>query len=183
MRTNFYDPDSEDILILTGKWKASYSGGKDSTSVVTWIEWLRRTSRIYAPRPQLVQSDTTVEDPKLEATSRMMRALLESSGWVCTVVIPEVHERLYPQILGRGLPPIHPGIRRLRWCTRSTKIDPMQRTTEEGADLWQITGLRLGESAMRDGKLKKSSCSAGGECGIPEPGKLRHSPIKHWTMC
>lgn len=58
---NFYDPTPRDIAALNGEWDSSYSGGKDSTALVTWIEWLRRTNQIYAPHPRLVQCDTTVE--------------------------------------------------------------------------------------------------------------------------
>ena len=64
---NFYDSSPEQIAKLSGPWCCSFSGGKDSTSLVTWIEWLRRTGQIAAPRPQLVQSDTKVEDPALNA--------------------------------------------------------------------------------------------------------------------
>ena len=179
----FYDITSEQRVVLCGAWNCAYSGGKDSTSLVTWIEWLRRTERIIAPHPQLVQTDTAVEDPKLNATSRAMRRLLESCGWECAVVMPSVHERLYPQILGRGLPPIHPGVRRLRWCTRSTKIDPMNRWLRQRSAGLTLTGLRLGESAIRDEKLKSRGCSAGGECGIPDADERTYSPIIQWTTC
>lgn len=178
---NFYDPTLEHLEKLSGPWCCSFSGGKDSTSLVTWIEWLRRTGRIAVDRPQLVRSDTGVEEQNLVGVAEELATLLESHGWQCAVVRPEVHERLYPQILGRGLPPIHPGVRRMRWCTRSTKIDPMDRHNGEGR--LSITGLRLGESAMRDGKIKRASCSAGGECGIPDPGAGRYSPILRWKTC
>jgi hypothetical protein len=36
---------------------------------------------------------------------------------------------------------------------------------------------------MRDGKLLKSSCAAGGECGIPEPGEGKYSPLLRWKTC
>jgi DNA sulfur modification protein DndC len=132
----------------------------------------------------MVRSDTGVEEGNLVEVAEELTVLLTAHGWTCKTVRPEVHERLYPQILGRGLPPIHPGVRRMRWCTRSTKIDPMDRHKEDiGGGRLSITGLRLGESAMRDGKLKKSSCAAGGECGIPEPGEGRYSPILNWKTC
>lgn len=177
---NFYEPTQEQLTRLSEPWSCSWSRGKDSTTLLTWLEWLRRAGWITVDRPQAVCSDTGVEDVGLFAVGELMKAALESCGWEIIVVQPEVHERLYPQILGRGLPPIHPGIRRMRWCTRSTKIDPMSRRSAPGL---MLTGLRLGESAMRDGKLKKSTCSAGGECGIPEPSKNTYSPIKEWPTC
>lgn len=180
---SFYHPTQEHLAKLSGPWCCSYSGGKDSTSLVTWIEWLRRSGWITVDRPQLVRSDTGVEDPVLVATAEKMTDVLARSGWECVTVRPEVHERLYPQILGRGLPPIHPGISHMRWCTRSTKIDPMNRLRKWMASGLVLTGLRLGESAMRDGKLKRKGCSAGGECGIPDPTEKTYSPILNWTTC
>lgn len=180
---SFYEPTQEQLTKLSVPWCASYSGGKDSTSLVTWLEWLRRAGWISIDQPRLVRSDTGVEEAGLVGLAEELTTLLSESGWQCSVVRPEVQDRLYPQILGRGLLPVHPGNRRLRWCTRSTKIDPMKAWKAEYADGVFLTGLRLGESAMRDGKLKKANCAAGGECGIPEPGQDTYSPILRWSTC
>jgi DNA sulfur modification protein DndC len=180
---NFYDPTPEHLAKLVGQWCCSYSGGKDSTSLVTWIEWMRRAGWITAERPQLVQSDTAVEYPDLDGISAAMRELLESCGWQCVVVEPRINEKLYNRILGIGNSPIHPGGRKMRWCTRSTKIDPMERWRRENAAGLTLTGLRLGESDMRDGKIKAKGCAAGGECGIPDPDERTYSPLLHWTTC
>jgi DNA sulfur modification protein DndC len=180
---SFYEPTAEHLERLQGPWCASFSGGKDSTSLVTWIEWMRRTGWITVERPQLVQSDTTVEYPQLQAISRDMMVLLRTCGWDCAVVEPRINEKLYNRILGIGVSPIHPGVRSMRWCTRATKIDPMERWREKNSIGVTLTGLRLGESAMRDGKIKRKGCSAGGECGIPDPSDRTYSPILHWRTC
>ncbi len=180
---SFYEPTPEHLSELALPWTAAYSGGKDSTSLVGWVEWLRRTRQIVVKKPRLVQADTGVEDKGLQRIAGDLRAALERNGWTCAVVYPEVRERLYNQILGRGLGPIHPGARRLRWCTRATKIDPMARWHDEHSSGRMLTGMRLGESVMRDGKLKKTGCSAGGECGIPEPSERTYSPIREWKTC
>lgn len=133
--------------------------------------------------PALVLSDTGVEDPGLNGLAIKMIELLRGCVWSCTVVQPLIHERLYNRILGIGCTPIHPGIRSMRWCTRSTKIDPMKRGRSELDDYLTLTGLRLGESAMRDSKIKKSYCAAGGECGIPEQSERTYSPLLNWTIC
>ena len=185
MNSRFYTPTAEHIAKLQKPWCASYSGGKNSTSLVTWIEWLRRTGQIKVDRPQLVQSDTTVEYPALQALSRGMMDLLKKCGWECAVVEPLIHEKLYNRILGIGNSPIHPGVTRMRWCTRSTKIDPMNRWRDAnaGTEATTLTGLRIGESAMRDGKIKKRGCAAGGECGLPDLDERTWSPILRWTLC
>lgn len=179
----FYEPTPEHLTRLDAPWCCSFSGGKDSTSLVTWIEWLRRAGWITVPRLQLVQSDTTVEYEMLIAISHDLMALLRRSGWECAVVTPKIHEKLYNRILGIGNTPIHPGINSMRWCTRSTKIDPMERWRKGHSSGLVLTGLRLGESAMRDGKIRKRGCAAGGECGIPDPSERTYSPILQWKTC
>lgn len=122
----FCHPTQEHLQKLNDPWCCSYSGGKDSTSLVTWIEWLRRKGWITAECPQLVQSDTTVEYQLLQQISHDMMAVLRKSGWECAIVEPKINEKLYKRILGIGNTPIHAGITSMRWCTRSTKIDPME---------------------------------------------------------
>lgn len=104
--------------LSTADWCASYSGGKDSSALVAWIEWLRRSGQLTAARPMLVQSNTTVEDDHLQAISTDMMAALRSSGWECAVVEPRITEKLYNRILGIGNTPIHPGGRFMRWFSR-----------------------------------------------------------------
>lgn len=179
----FYEPTPEQIANLGCQWCASYSGGKDSTSLVTWLEWLRRTGQLNAPTPKLVQSDTLVEDPALSAISAEMMALLRQFGWECVVVRPLIHEKMYNRILGIGNSPVHPGGRKMRWCTARTKIEPMDRWRKANDGGLTLTGLRLGESTIRDGKLKKRGCQSGGECGIPDPGEGIYSPLLNWRTC
>lgn len=179
----FYEPTAEHLAKLNDPWCASYSGGKDSTSLVTWIEWLRREGWITVERPQLVQSDTGVEEVGLMEISQEVSAALRKTGWECVMVEPKINEKLYNRILGIGNSPIHPGVRRMRWCTRSTKIDPMERWRDSNSQGVTLTGLRFGESKMRDGKIKKAGCAAGGECGIPDQSERTYSPILKWTTC
>lgn len=179
----FYMPTLEQLKRLSGPWSCAYSGGKDSTSLVTWIEWLRRSGHLRVPRPQLVRSDTGVEDPKLFEVIAEMESLLRQGGWECACVVPKVKDKLFVMIFGRGVTPIHPGVRRMRWCTRSTKIDPMDQWRADNATGLCLTGVRLGESEIRDGKIKKSFCAAGGECGLPEVNERTYSPILRWTTC
>jgi DNA sulfur modification protein DndC len=183
--SGFYNPTPEQVAKLSQPWSACYSGGKDSTSLVTWVEWLRRSGRIDVPTPKLIRSDTGVEDPALTAIAEELTGLLERCDWRCALVRPALDQKLYNRILGIGNPPVHAGISRMRWCTRSTKIDPMdaRRKREITADELSLTGLRIGESDMRDLKLKRAGCAAGGECGIPDPGQGTYSPILHWRTC
>jgi 3'-phosphoadenosine 5'-phosphosulfate sulfotransferase (PAPS reductase)/FAD synthetase len=123
----------ETVEVLNNRqWICSYSGGKDSTSLVTWIEWLRRTEMIRVEHPRLV----------------------------------------------------HPGGQKMRWCTRATKIDPMKGFSKTlGPDILKLSGVRWGESGIRDKKMSSGGCSAGGECGLPEPGEGVYGPIIAWKVC
>jgi 3'-phosphoadenosine 5'-phosphosulfate sulfotransferase (PAPS reductase)/FAD synthetase len=177
---------SKDVLATLNDrvWVSSYSGGKDSTALVTFIEWLRRIGLVKVAKPRLVMSDTTVEYPFLRRIADALMERLTVSGWECEIVTPAIDQRLYTRIFGVGNAPTHPAIRRMRWCTRSTKTDPMKRFAKTvGADVVQLSGIRWGESDTRDGKLKASGCAAGGECGLPEPGPDVFSPIITWKLC
>jgi DNA sulfur modification protein DndC len=179
-------PSKETLAVLNGRvWVCSYSGGKDSTALVTWVEWLRRVGMVKCETPRLVMSDTTVEYPFLRSIAERLMSALRDSGWHCEVVTPLVKERLYCRIFGIGNTPVHPGNRgAMRWCTRSTKIDPMLRFSRSlGPDTIQLTGVRWGESEGRDRKLSSGGCAAGGECGLPQPGDRTYGPVIDWTLC
>lgn len=177
-------PTKDVLSVLNGRqWICSYSGGKDSTTLVTWIEWLRRAGFVKCDTPALVMSDTTVEYPFLGGIAASIMGALTVSGWRCEVVTPPVHQRLYCRIFGIGVTPVHPGGRKMRWCTNATKIDPMKRFARTlGPDVLQLSGVRFGESKTRDAKLLKG-CAAGGECGLPDPGEGVYGPIITWKVC
>ncbi|MDG3721560.1 phosphoadenosine phosphosulfate reductase [Pseudomonas aeruginosa] len=101
-------------------------------------------------------------------------------------------------ILGRGVPP--PNNNTLRWCTRQIKIDPMQAALEQrlaalDGNVLMITGVRQGESAIRDKRIEMSCGKDGAECGqgwyqkvLPEAKGLKGrlatlAPLLHWRVC
>ena len=181
---SFYEPNQEQLAWLGTQWICSYSGGKDSTSLVTWLEWLRRFGWITQPKPRLVLSDTQVEFPSLHLTTQLMIERLTECGWICETVTPRINEKLYNQIFGRGVTLVHPAYRKMRWCTRATKIDPMTRYRKTiGSDLLVLTGSRWGESTARDERLLNAGCQAGGECGTNAAQENKYSPIVNWTTC
>jgi DNA sulfur modification protein DndC len=180
---SFYDPNAEQLTRLDSNWVCAFSGGKDSTSLVTWMEYLRRSNWLTVPKPKLLTSDTGVEYPFLQAVAEELMGKLKATGWRCKKVVPLTRNKLYCQIFGRGMTPVNPGYKRMRWCTSATKVGPMLRFKRKHKGLLTLTGLRWGESKIRDEKLLKVGCSAGGECGIPSPGEDKYSPIINWTDC
>jgi len=186
----FYLPSKLTLRVLNEKsWMASYSGGKDSTSLVTWIEWLRRTGMVRVAQPRAIQSDTEAEYPFLTEVVEMMLSRLRACGWDVTIVKPAVDKKLYNSIFGLGQTPVNPAFKGMRWCTRQTKIGPMDIYKKEhgGEGLVSLTGVRWGESRVRDDKIKahgkaEGGCGAGGECGLPsvKDGQEVYGPILNW---
>lgn len=175
MNPYFYASTHTLRVLNTIPWVASYSGGKDSTSLVTWIEWLRRTGQVRIDAPRLVQADTEAEYPFLVEVTEMMLSNLRSTGWVCTIVRPPIDRKLYNSIFGVGQTPINPAFKGMRWCTRQTKIKPMDDYKKSLSErVVGLTGVRWGESKVRDGKIaarakeRTVGCNAGGECGLPQ---------------
>jgi len=107
-------------------------------------------------------------------------------------------DRFMVYILGRGVPP--PNNNTLRWCTGQIKIEPMEealRRHVESLDgqILMITGVRQGESAIRDRRIEMSCGKDGAECGqgwyqqvLPNAKGLRGrlatlAPLLHWRVC
>lgn len=178
----FYLPSKYTLEVLnTNKFVACYSGGKDSTSLVTWVEWLRRVGLLKVEKPKLVLSDTGSEYPFLVNVTDKMLDALRASGWDCEIVRPKRIKKLYVAIFGRGLLPVLLGTKGMRWCTSQTKVQPMKDFVKRlPEDHVQLTGMRWGESEGRDIKLKVGGCVAGGECGLPPPGEGTYGPIVQW---
>lgn len=105
-------------------------------------------------------------------------------------------KRFLVYMLGRGVPP--PNNNTLRWCTRQIKVDPMAAAIAESlgdSTALTITGVRQGESAIRDRRIEMSCGKDGAECGqgwyqqvLPESKGVRGriatlAPILHWRVC
>jgi DNA sulfur modification protein DndC len=175
-------------------WVLMYSGGKDSTTVaVVTLETVRR-ERLPVRALDLVYTDTRVEIPLLAAFARRFLAHLQAMAQAerlpltCTILEPPLAHRFWVRVLGMGYPPPH---QRFRWCTRLLTSAPVQAWL---ARRWQpgrtgiLTGVRFGESAVRDGRLLVS-CRRGGECGQGHlfretPAGLAYlAPLIAWKEC
>lgn len=169
-----------------GKWSIAWSGGKDSTATVTLIVYLIENGMVKAPdRLRILYADTRMELPPLAIAALGIIDDLRSRGIEVEVVCAPVEKRLLPYILGRGIPP--PNNNTLRYCTRQLKVDPMREATEQlGADWLTITGVRIGESVMRDARIALSCSKDGSECGqghFFQELNNTLAPIIHWRVC
>jgi DNA sulfur modification protein DndC len=176
-------------------WIVTFSGGKDSTSVAIIALEMALASQNAVRRIDLVYADTQMEIPTIQQFALKFLAAARTSKRLAPLnlvthrVVPEMHERYWVLLLGRGYPPPH---QRFRWCTRRLKIEPAERAlrhvTQEGSSAI-LTGVRFGESKSRDRRLL-SSCSRGGECGqgvwfqySQRIGATYIAPIIDWEEC
>lgn len=145
-----------------GDWTVAWSGGKDSTTVAGLvIDMLLDLDESQRKRNvHFVMSDTVVENPNLESYMlgqiKKLKDYAEKSNLPITVNLVQrpVKESYFYLILGRGyFLPQNNG--RGRWCTHRLKTKPQFKMLEEIAPIYQLTGVRLSESAMRKASIKK----------------------------
>lgn len=180
-------------------WGIAWSGGKDSSATLTLIMYLLDTGKIKRPKSLTVfYADTRLELPPLAIAAQQIMDELEERGVHVEVVRAPLDKRFMVYLLGRGVPPPNNGT--LRWCTGQIKISPMeealrQRLDQLDGNILMITGVRQGESAMRDRRIEMSCGKDGAECGqgwyqqvLPNARGLRGriatlAPLLHWRVC
>jgi DNA sulfur modification protein DndC len=173
----------------------AYSGGKDSSATVSLILHLIETKQVPRPRSlTVIYADTRLELPPLHEAAMLMLREVERRGFKTKIAIAPIPHRFLPYILGRGVMP--PNNSTLRWCTSRIKVTPMEEALTEvrnampaGDRLLMITGVRIGESAVRDRRILTSCSANGAECG---QGWFQNAtydrtdtfaPILHWRVC
>ena len=141
----------------------AWSGGKDSTATLTLIIHLIDAGHL--PQPEVLYvfyADTRQELPPIQLAADLVIARLRERNWIKVIVVrAPLEKRFMVYILGRGVPP--PNNNTLRWCTRQIKVEPMAAALGEAiaqlpGTALMITGVREGESAVRDGRIAMS-CS------------------------
>lgn len=178
----------------------AWSGGKDSTATLTLMIHLIEAGHLPRPaRLHVFYADTRQELPPIQRAAELLMAMLADRDWIeVTVVRAPLDKRFMVYILGRGVPP--PNNNTLRWCTRQIKVEPMAEALGRAIEslpgtALMITGVREGESAVRDGRIAMSCSKDGAECGqgwyqqvLPEAKGIKGriatlAPILHWRVC
>lgn len=201
-RTTLFDRWKEtfasfDFLIDRGydNWLVTFSGGKDSTTVlILALEYIKKNPG-KVKRVDVVYSDTLVEIPTIHFFAKSIITFLKrykrqnGINLITHITKPEMKNRYWVKILGYGYPPPH---QMFRWCTDKLKIKPAERSLANYIKKNKtaiLTGVRFGESNSRDLRLNVS-CSRGGECGqglwFKESAKLSAgylAPIINWQSC
>lgn len=177
------------------------SGGKDSTALLTLTVWAILSKRVEAPKRLVVlYADTRMELPALyEVIDGVLDQLdelrpdLAALGCELIVrrVVAPVDRRFFTQMLGRGVPPSH---NRFRWCTPKLKLEPMAAALAEIRESYGkpllLHGVRIGESAARDGRIALACAKEDSECGqgwyqqmLDDAVCDKFGPLLHWRVC
>lgn len=174
-------------------WAIAYSGGKDSSATATFVLWAIESGRVARPKSLTVMyADTRMELPPLRETASWFLYKVSESGYGAKIVMAPLERRFFVYMLGRGVPPPK---NNFRWCTPMIKVQPMMAALEKlrrksGEKLLMLTGVRLGESDIRDQRIAFSCGRNDGECGqgwfqvaTDEAVADTLAPLVHWRKC
>ncbi len=143
-------------------WVVGYSGGKDSTMLVSLVfEAVREIELTKRDKDvSIVCTDTRVEIPavaervagelaRMQARSNELRL-----GISAHLLSPSVAQSFWVNIIGRGYPPPN---RSFRWCTQRMKIDPVSEFIRakvgSRGEAIILLGARREESDTRAGTM------------------------------
>lgn len=167
--------------------------GKDSTTTLTVVLQLLEMGVVNAPESLTVcYADTRMEITPLQISAYEIMNQIRARGIKVVEAVAPIDKRFFVYMLGRGVPPPS---NTFRWCTGQIKVKPMEEALEKlhaetGEKILTITGVRLGESAVRDGRIYASCSKDGAECGqgwyqtgLKDSITSTLAPIVHWRLC
>lgn len=159
----------------------SYSGGKDSSLVLTlvWQMIMKLPTDLLKREIHVVMSDAAAETPVMSRYQRGIMKIIETTAveqkldhiFKVHLVKPSIKGRFFFRTLGRGNPPATPNSR-TRPCTFHMKILPIQRLlneiikqtiqkqdcfNENSYAITSILGVRVSESVTRAESIRKHS--------------------------
>lgn len=150
-------------------WIIGFSGGKDSTVLLTlvWLALRKIKENIQFPfqlrRPiYVVCNDTMVENPLISAYVDEVLIQIEKKAReeglpiFIKKTIPKLEDSFWVNVIGKGYPVPNTAF---RWCTEKMKIKPTARFITEQIDECGeaiiLIGTRKSESATRARSIKK----------------------------
>lgn len=150
-------------------WIIGFSGGKDSTVLLTlvWLALKKIKEYILVPfqlrRPvYVVCNDTLVENPIISSyvddvlSQIEKQARKEDLPIFVRKTIPKLEDSFWVNVIGKGYPVPNTAF---RWCTEKMKIKPTARFITEQVDECGeaiiLIGTRKSESATRARSIKK----------------------------
>ena len=173
-------------------WIIGFSGGKDSTTVLTlvWRALLlvreEKGDTALARQVFVVNNDTLVENPiitdyVLEVLDYIKRAANEQQLPIkVQVTLPKLEDSFWISFLGKGYPVPN---NQFRWCTERLKIKPTSQFILDKVDAMGeaivLIGTRLSESATRAKSIRKHEIKGHRLTKHPlNPNTVTYAPIK-----
>jgi len=145
-------------------WVLGYSGGKDSTATLQLV-WnaIATLPKEQQTKPvHVISTDTLVENPIValwveRSLTQMNKAAFNNDLPIKTHrLTPEVHDRFWVNLIGRGYPAPRP---KFRWCTSRLKIAPsnnfITNMVKTNGEAILVLGTRKAESATRAANMKQ----------------------------
>lgn len=169
-------------------WVLGFSGGKDSAATLRLvflallgIEPEKRTKTI-----RVLYCDTGVEIPPAQAlTLSMLRDIEREAAALglpisTAVVVPEVSDRYFVKVIGRGYPP---PTNKFRWCTDRLRVKPVARFLRQygsSSSSIVVLGVRRGESMARGRTIDRYTTSSDEKFmrQAGHPNTIIYSPIR-----
>ena len=150
-------------------WIIGFSGGKDSTVLLTltWLALQKIKKQVPVPfqlrRPiYVVCNDTLVENPIIssyvdDVLAQIQKAAREQDlPIIVRKTIPKLEDSFWVNVIGKGYPVPNTAF---RWCTEKMKIKPTARfitdQVDECGEAIVLIGTRKAESATRARSIKK----------------------------
>ncbi|ODB88002.1 sulfurtransferase DndC [Candidatus Thiodiazotropha endoloripes] len=181
----------EVYLADTRPWIIGFSGGKDSTVVLSLVFTMLNQLTTDQRRKQVyvVSSDTLVETPVVvDLIKKVLRNVNESARYgnlpvSAHAVHPKMDQTFWVNLLGRGYPAPKQSF---RWCTERMKIDPVSDfITDKVAKFGEVIvvlGSRRQESASRaqviaKHRIRNSALSR----HTTLPNAYTFMPIENWS--
>lgn len=139
-------------------WYLGYSGGKDSSAVLTLVFNALSEIKKYHKPVEIIYCDTGVEIPTIsEYVKETLQSLKAESEalklpFEFTIAKPKLNDCYFVKVIGRGYPP---PTNIFRWCTDRLRINPVKNVIDGNSSSIVLLGVRLGESKERDKTIKK----------------------------
>ena len=172
-------------------WIIGFSGGKDSTCVLSLIfSALQQLTPQQRHKPiYVVTSDTLVETPVVVDMINHMLDLINREAKKnklpisAQVVYPQEDQTFWVNLLGRGYPAPRQSF---RWCTERMKIDPISgfitSKVAEFGDVIVALGSRSQESASRAQVIAKHRIDGSALSRHKSlPNAYTYMPIESWS--
>lgn len=143
-------------------WFLGYSGGKDSSALLKLVFIALSDIETHHKDVNVIYCDTGVENPIVTSYVYEVFKNLKiecnnfSLPFKFKIAIPELNDRYFVKVIGRGYPP---PTNIFRWCTDRLRIKPINSIIDKENNAKILLGVRGGESEQRDRTISRHQTS------------------------